>query len=85
MLPIYALKERMHLDISGIAVSMLGVAAKLGYQITGHIGDWHLRREYEGVTPLHHFAVGDLGVFAAEGRIAYEHFEHYYAQRPPVT
>ena len=36
------------------------------YKVPGLVGDGHLRGEDEGFPPVHHFAVGLLGVFRAE-------------------
>ena len=36
------------------------------YKVPGLVGDRHLRWEDEGFPPVHHFAVGLLGVFRAE-------------------
>ena len=36
------------------------------YKVPGLVGDGHLRWEDEGFPPVHHFAVGLLGVFRAE-------------------
>ena len=39
------------------------------YKVPGLVGDGHLRWEDEGFPPVHHFAVGLLGVFRAERRV----------------
>ena len=61
------------------------ISQLLGNEISGHGRDGHLGRKDERVAPLHHLAVGDLGVLGAEGRVADEHLEHDDAQRPPVA